>query len=214
MPSIPFSVYDFFGYIASGLLLCFAADYVLPGDWIIEDTLPPSVIAFWTVAAYIVGQANAQLSGFLLEQQFTWRVLGKTIDNLMGGQQHDWRATLFPTYFRPLPEDVKERIRDRALGVGNLIGDSLFHHVRTIAKRDKETWANLNCFIERYGFCRNMSLALLISAILVSCRGEWLLFIVAMFGAILMFYRFLKFYRQYTFEALTAYPDIPEAKEK
>ena len=99
--------------------------------------------------------------------------------------------------------------------------EALFHHARIIARQSRETWEKGEVFLNLYGFCRNLSFVLLVGSPvllvsgLLSERRE-----VALLGAGLgavgvgMLYRFLKFYRLYTFELFSAYPDLAPADRR
>lgn len=207
MPKIPFSVYDFFGYLAAGVLACVGVDFALDQHWIPDDKLPLQYIVFWVVVAYIAGHINANLSSFFLERLVALRVLGRPTKILMGATS--WLRWIFPGYFTPLPRSVQERIRTRAREAGESFdSEALFHHVRTIAKRDGVTWGQMQVFLQQYGFCRNVSFVLLVMAPLLYWSDHSELATVSLISGLLMFYRYLKFFRQYASEMLSAYPDI------
>lgn len=73
----------------------------------------------------------------------------------------------------------------------------------------------MDTFLQLYGFCRNASFSLFASAVLLGGAwlrcGTWeyaLYGIVALLASVGMLYRYLKFYRQYSYELFTAYPDL------
>lgn len=76
MGRFPFSVYDFFGYLACGFLLLVGADYALDlgipfgNGW----SLPEG--SLFVLIAYVAGQVAAGLAAWLLERQFVHRCLG------------------------------------------------------------------------------------------------------------------------------------------
>ena len=59
MNRIPFSVYDFFGYLASGFVLLATYDYVLGSRWLMADTLPPGLAILLVLLAYVIGSGAA-----------------------------------------------------------------------------------------------------------------------------------------------------------
>lgn len=216
---IPFSIYDFFGYLASGFLLCVALDYCLDENWLMRDKPPAAHLAFWIVAAYIAGHINANLSSWVLEQRLVGSLLGRPNTILfgvvpeakgrIGRWLRPWLPSIFPGYFAPLPRKVRERISARAEVNGEpLDGETLFHHVRTTSKKDQVTWGNVQVFLHLYGFCRNISFALLLSTLLLAAHGRWALASVSLAGSVGMLYRYLKFFRQYSYEMFTAYSDM------
>ena len=100
--------------------------------------------------------------------------------------------------------------------------EARFHHVRTLSKQNEETWERIKIYINLCGFCRNTSLALLISSIFlrifIQSNSEYFFLPYIVFiGAIGMFYRYLKFFRLYSYELYTTYPDLEintESKKK
>jgi len=62
---IPFSVYDFFGYLASGFVILAAADYAFDGGWLLKDNLGAVFIVLWAIAASIIGHIVANVAGFV-----------------------------------------------------------------------------------------------------------------------------------------------------
>lgn len=206
MLKIPFSVYDFFGYLASGFLVCVGADYIVGKHWLLRDDVPLAEAAFWVVAAYIAGHIIATPASWLYERILVGKVLGRPNANLMARNSSWWRC-VFPGYFTPLPEQLQERIREKA---GNLHGETLFHHVRTKAKADKPTWDRTEVFLHLYGFCRNVSFSLLVIGVALLATSHGKVAVIAFVAALGMLYRYLKFHRQYSYELLTAYPDLAE----
>lgn len=221
MPKIPFSVYDFFGYLACGFLLCAAYDFTFGGQVLLVEKVPIAQALFWTIAAYIIGHINANMSSWVLEKNFVGRFLGKPEKILLNEVPNmKWRKRLFPGYYTRINEEIYNRIRSKAERLGVVGGpETLFHHARNYAKQDSTTWMRLEVFLERYGFCRNTSFALFLSAIILLASkilyGNEIskLLIISLLAAIGMLYRYLKFYRHYSVETFTAYPDIqPKGK--
>lgn len=217
MPKIPFSVYDFFGYLACGFLLCATYDFTFGGQVLLVEKLPTTYAIFWTVMAYIIGHINANLSLWILEKNFVGRFLGKPEKILLNESLNfKWRKIIFPGYYSRINEEICNRISSKAEKLGVEGGpETLFHHVRNYVKHDSTTWMRIEVFLERYGFCRNTSFALFLSALILviskifnnNCEhSKYALF--AFIGSLGMLYRYLKFYRQYSFEIFTAYPDV------
>ncbi len=72
---IPFSVYDFFGYLAAGFVCLVAVDYAFSGGWLLEadpKLIPGIVLVF---IAYAFGHAVSHVAWALLEEQFVRKVL-------------------------------------------------------------------------------------------------------------------------------------------
>jgi len=64
---------------------------------------------------------------------------------------------------------VKQRVLSRAAESGlTEPTEALFHHIRTQAKGNPETWAKMEAFLARYGFFRNMSFGMLVGFLLLA----------------------------------------------
>lgn len=225
LDKLPFSIYDFFGYLAAGFIICAVIDYVLGLGWLVQEKITILQGTLWFIAAYIIGHINANISSWILEQNLIGKILKRP--NIILFKDKDslpqFHRYLFPGYYTSLPHDLIERLTTTARVNGIEVGgENFFHHARTIVKKSKETWERMNTFLQLYGFCRNVSFALLISAALFST--EWLLTehrqsaiysFICFIASIGMLYRYLKFYRQYSYEMFTSYPDIfTSTKEK
>jgi len=219
MSQIPFSVYDFFGYLASGFVVLtgLAAAFVGSDQW---QTAPTTIVAIiLVVAAYAGGQVVANIAGFVLEAQFVGRVLGAPATRLFRDDKSRWRG-IFPGYFRPLPTEQAQRVLARASKAGiEQPGQALFYHCFASAKSDEPTLLRLNTFLNMYGFARNMTIALLFSAfalligVLLGTAhtgslvdpGWWAAGAGFLAGGLL--FRYLKFYRHYAVEIFVFYAE-------
>jgi hypothetical protein len=97
--------------------------------------------------------------------------------------------------------------------------EALFFHCHAVLKSDSTVQARLNTFLNLYGFCRNMAMALLLAGLALGIgmiRGSaetgpdiapdvWLA--GALVAAVGLFYRYLKFLRQFGVELLTSYAE-------
>jgi hypothetical protein len=222
--TIPFSVYDFFGYLGAGFLLLATVDFAFDGGWIIHGKLEAVgfLTFFWILFAYIVGHIIANVSGYVIEKRLVRGILKSPEENLFGeGQSGGW-ARPFPGYFEPLPAATRKRILAKSTGKASIdeAGRALFFHCHAIAKRDSPTLERLNTFINIYGFCRNIAMACTLAVPVIfagafrGCvTGEplyaqklwWAL--LAGLVAIGMVYRYLKFFRHYTVEVFITYAE-------
>src|SRR6202043_4163292 len=127
---IPFSIYAFFGYLLAGFVVLVAVDFSYDQSRILTGNSPPLVITFWTVAAYVLGHLIAGISSTLLEYGLTRRTLGSSEDILLTAKRQHRGAWLFPTYFRPLPAETRDRVLSRAQKVAGFDapGRGLFLH--------------------------------------------------------------------------------------
>lgn len=215
MNQIPFSVYDFFGYLASGFVLVAAVDRSFDCGWLLGRSLDLASGILLVVAAYILGHVIASLSSFLLEWKVTRGWLGPPEEKLFGGEANRLRARLLPGYHRPLPEKTRERVLQRAeekAGIGEP-GRALFLHCHSVVKREQVVLARLNSFLYLYGFCRNVSAASLLAAPVLLVGGELWWALAATVVAAAMFQRYLKFFRHYTAEVFVSYAEVDDAAQ-
>ena len=217
MSQLPFSLYDTFAYLASGFVVLAAAAYGFDHPSVGASGIPAQQILLGIVIIYIAGHLIAHLSSLILESWLLRKVIGCPEDYLLCARDRNAWARLFPANFKPLPEPTRERIRKRANVEGVPVsGRALFYHCHAIVKHDEVTLDRLSSFLKLYGFCRNMCLALVASAILLLIglarasasgpnAGTWA--IMATGASVVMFYRYLKFYRHYALEVLTSYSE-------
>jgi hypothetical protein len=217
MNQLPFSVYDFFGYLASGAVVLAGCTAAFVGYAPFEES-PALLIGFiLVITVYILGHIVANLSGDLIERRLVRARLSPPTDILLGFHSpKEWDARLFPGYSKPLPSEVQDRVKKLA---EPRTGESLFFHCHAVMKSDSVVQGRLETFLNLYGFCRNMTLALLIVALFLGAGmiletaetgpdvgpGWWLA--ASVVGAVGMFYRYLKFYRQYGLELLTSFAE-------
>ncbi|MFL5899118.1 MAG: hypothetical protein ACJ76D_11780 [Solirubrobacterales bacterium] len=217
MNQLPFSVYDFFGYLAAGavVLAAFVASFFGVEPF---EASPALIVGFLLViAVYALGHLVANIAGDLIERRIVRKRLGTPTDILFGRDAPNKRAAhLFPGYFKKLPPGVQAQVKARAK---DRAGDDLFLHCHARMKADTVVLGRLDTFLNLYGFCRNTMMAMLIAAACllggimlgtaetgpVAGPGWWLG--LCLVGAVGLFYRYLKFYRQYAFELFTSYAE-------
>lgn len=215
--TIPFGVYDFFAYLFSGSVVVATADYI----WnlgILErrDIGVPFGVAL-LILVYVAGQIVAQFSSWLLEHTVAFRILRRPTVFLVGGKARNrMLGWTFPNYHHPLPLNVQERIRAQAASRNCCAqGEGFFLHVYPLVTRNEKLQARLDEFRNQYGFARNMSLAFFLSATMIfvahwygphPVRLSWA--VAAAFASISLFYRYLKFLRQYAYELLLRYSEL------
>ena len=212
LTQIPFTVYDLFAYVSAGSLLVGLVDLRWGPGWLAQDLTAPRTAAL-TLAAYLVGHVVAQLSSLVIENGLIARVLGKPSENLMASKTRRWRW-IFPLYFRPLTQETQERIRKNARARGfSGEGEALFSHVFSVVGNDERLQAKLDQFLNLYGFSRNMAFVLVASSLVLlgsrladeAVPLSWPIG-AGVFGVIFL-YRYLKFFRQYSYRLLLAYSE-------
>lgn len=214
MDKLPFDAYDFFGYISSGLLVVLGMNVVLGFPPVLGRDLKPFETACLILFVYIAGQIVAGPAKAVLEDAFVCRILGRPARNLLRERPSRLRF-LFPGYFKQLPRAVREKVASR-LGESAAMkeDDAQFLIVRfspEVTGNDR-LLARLNSFRDKYGFNRNLSFtAFVVSVALVAkhvTTGDALTLkwgITGLVGSVLLFYRYLKFFRQYSYELFNTY---------
>jgi hypothetical protein len=210
---IPFSVYDFFGYLASGFLLVAAVDYIVGDGWVLHNTLGVALGVFWLLVSYITGQIIASPASFFLERLLVSKWLKQPSINLLQERPRTWRAWAFPGYYTPLPKPTQERVREKAkVDKVNETGEALFIHAFGEVKKDEKNMPRLNTFLNLYGFCRNIcftcvvvTLVIMIGSLALGTPEKLYWALASMAAAVGMLYRYLKFFRQYSYELLITY---------
>lgn len=222
MDKLPFSVYDFFGYLSAGfvLLVGLAAAFTGTESW--QRTPGATVGLLLVVVAYTAGHVIANVSGYLIEGTLVRKVLGTPSTVLFQEHKPRRRARLLPGYYRLLPLEQRQRVLSRAAEAGITgPGEGLFYHCFSTAKERESTMTRLSTFLNLYGFCRNMAVSTLIVAItlFVGTRlgtaktghlvapGWWAL--GAFLASIGLLYRYLKFFRHYSVEVFVSYAEPP-----
>jgi hypothetical protein len=215
--SIPFSVYDFFAYLSSGAVVLATADYIWKLGILTQKDIGPVLGVALIILTYVIGQIVAHFSSALLEHTIAGRILHRPSVLLLGGTPRNkvlkW---MFPNYHRPLPSNVQQRIREQAAARNcNSKGDGIFLHAYPLVTKNEKFQARLDEFRNQYGFARNMSFAFFLAAISIviarwngpqQVRMSWA--VLALLAAISLFYRYLKFFRQYSYELFLRYSEL------
>ena len=224
----PFSVYDFFAYLSAGAVLVVTIDYINGSALLASQTISPFLAVVLILASYVLGQIVAQFSSLVLENWLVRRLLGLPTSILMGEAPRSRLLLLvFPGYHRALPTVSIERVRAQAAERGcSANGDGLFLHCYAVTTASiVALQSRLDDFRTQYGFARNMAFAFGVSGLVIAAYSSfwphltklrWSL--VAFLASTGMLYRYLKFFRQYSYELLLRYAELsnlPErAKEK
>ncbi len=218
MNQVPFDPYDFFGYLAAGLLivvgmdLTFGFPHVLGRDLKVVDT------AVLILGVYVAGQLIATPAKAFLEDGIVDKILGSPNVNLFRTKKPWIRWFLFPGFYESLPVAICSRILAKATREGvSGTGEALFLHVRYHPEilGNEKLLTKLGSFLNKYGFARNLAFTSLLVwiALLVKSRSaaspELAQYAyTALAAAVLLFYRYLKFFRQYSYELFNTYGGI------
>ena len=223
MDKIPFSVYDFFGYLAAGLVVVAAADFAFRSGSGLSATLGLGATFVWIVVIYVTGHIVAAISAFLLEDGFARRWLGPPEEILFRERlTGKLREHLFSNYHRALPKETIKRVLDKAKPTGiDKPGRALFLLSWAKVMQDNRVADRLSTFLNLYGFARNTSIAAALACLILVAgafmntkagppfmlpRLGWAA--AALFAAIALLYRYLKFYRHYTLQVFVGYAEM------
>ena len=217
MDKVPFDVYDFFGYLASGLVVLLGMEFVLGFPRILGEDLTVVETAAALLGAYVAGQCVAAPAKLLLEDGLVDKFFKRPSVNLFRDKRPRVRRLLAPGYYQQLPENRRQRVLDRTKGAGvDGTGEELFLHVRFSPeiRENAAVMGRLDNFLAKYGFARNLAFTtLLVGAAMLTdsllTRGpnpELTTYgVTAMAVGILLVNRYLKFFRQYSYEMFNTY---------
>jgi len=223
MDKLPFAPYDFFGYLASGFLFVAACQAAFGFPKVLGQQMNAVDGLFLLLTVYIIGQVLASPAKALLEGFFVDKVLKRPSVNLFRERKPTLRSLLFPGYYKPLPPATRAKIVERLEAEGvDSFGEDLFHHVRFSfeIKSDEKILSRLDSFRNQYGFNRNLSFTLFVVALTMLVRNYWApspelvsYGATALVVSVLLFYRYLKFFRQYSYEMFNHYrPRQPQER--
>lgn len=215
MKDLPFSVYDFFAYLASGFVVLLIGGYAFDIRALPEKDASSVLLLAWVIAAYVTGHVVAHLSGGLIENAVVRGRLGTNATFFASAL--GWRRRCFRAYLEPLPSRVIERVLARA----KMSPDAgMFFHCWVVARRDPVAFGRMNTFLNLYGFARNIAMACVLGVLALTVGAlrpflaggppdvtkQWLIVPVSVI-AIVMFYRYLKFLRLYVVELYVTYAE-------
>lgn len=226
----PFTDYDFYAYLACGMVVLFGADYWYSGgqymsrdDWTFFQGI--LVVA----VAYVAGQIIAMPSSIFLENGIARSMLRPPITILVSDNQSKverWIGKyLIGRYYQPLPQGIRNKIFQKAAQQTDLTLDELrqspediFMPAYHVARQSEDTRKRMDDFRNQYGFNRNMALSRLIVATLMFDKairgGDGNAYGLAVFALILSFgmvVRFLKFYSAFAAEVLRTYAFVDDS---
>ncbi len=217
MERIPFDPYDFFGHLASGLVLVVGMQIVLGFPEVIGHEFGVVDSAVLLLGIYVAGQIAATPAKALLEDGIVRRVLEKPSVNLFRERRPRIRGFLFSGFYVALPIQRRKRIQEKARLQGiTVLGEDLFLHVRFCEeiRSDDRLLRRLDSFLNKYGFSRNLSFAT--GVVGIGCLMKFAIGgaeepmltrygYTALVVCLMLFYRYLKFFRQYSFELFNTF---------
>src|ERR1043166_3298019 len=102
MKELPFSVYDFFAYLASGFVVLLVGGYAFGMTTIPAKDASSVELLAWVIGAYVTGHVVAHLSGAVIETTIVRQRIGTDVTFFASAL--GWRRRLFRGYLEPLPE--------------------------------------------------------------------------------------------------------------
>jgi hypothetical protein len=221
VPKIPFTAYDIFAYVVSGFLVIAAADFVFPGEWVLEAKLSVIQGLIAVVIAYVVGHVVSAVSSVFLEREFVERKLGAREDVLFAKTSPRF-PRLFRGYSTPLPREFRRLVLQRARDAGfRRVDRALFFHCDASMRLREDAAPILATFLNVYGFARNACAASSIAAPLLIVGAffdtdhfwtKFLLGIAAVLAAVGLLYRYLKFFHLYARDVFLFYATVDKAR--
>jgi hypothetical protein len=226
MPNIPFSVYDFFGYLASGFIFLSSVIYVGTEKNIFCYDLNFVSSVFVILIVYIIGHLISVPAKSFYERLIVKKGLKLPSYILIpNNPAPKVLSKLFYEYFEEFPDKIANKIKEKAIKEDKVWKDNdrraFFHNAYGKVKIDNNAIARLDIFLSLYGFCRNTSFTLLISFFLIFIGGwhrgfllNFALCIFSLLACLGLFYKYLKFFRHYSYELFLFYLELPKPKEK
>jgi hypothetical protein len=214
---VPFDVYDFFGYLASGFVILLGMEMVFGFPHVLGQDLTVVDTAALILGAYVAGQCTAAPAKLVLEDGLVDKVLKRPSVNLFRDSRPFVRRALAPGYYQQLPENRRKKVLDRAKDEEvHGTGEELFLHVRHSQEiRENATvMGRLDNFLAKYGFARNLGftalvvgVTMLVDAYLTDGPNPELTQygIVVLVAGLFLVNRYLKFFRQYSYEMFNTY---------
>jgi hypothetical protein len=221
MKELPFDPYDFFGYLASGLVFIVTAQLTVGFPKVIGAELKPFDMAVTILATYVAGQIIAGPSKLFYEDILVHKVLGSPTRNLLREHGHPRFRKVFHGFYKPLPAVIRTKIHGKieAMGVDAADSEGIFLSIRYAPEviSSEQLIGKIDSFRNMYGFNRNVSFSLIASGLCLALTGivegnRTLIHfsIPALISGALLLYRFLKFYRQYSYELFNSYAVMAE----
>ena len=222
----PFTSYDFYAYLTTGMLALAAFDRVFMGSMLASENDWAFVsIAFWTAIAYLTGQLLAIPSSAIFEHVIARRILIPPVALLLGMSSSRGREAVFTHAFgarelAALPvasqRSILRKIADKLeMQTEDIDAETAFQCAFPYARSSADSAIRLDTFLNQYGMARNVSFASLLAALLLLYHG-WLeqdhmstnLGIAALILAVGLFGRFIKFYAAYAREVMRTFDSV------
>lgn len=223
----PFTKYDFYAYLASGLMVLLFVDRIFGNSAYLINRADWGFVAgaMAVSLAYITGQIIAIPSSLILEHLLFKAVLRSPIVLQVGIKKPRFHekvlSALVGRYYGPLPENVGSKIKSKARNIlkmkdedPDVSAEALFQVAFVEARKNEDTRNRMDDFRDQYGFSRNIAFI----ALMVFCMSLMkhsipnAIEVGALVVFITMFVRFLKFYSSFQAEILRTFAFASEEK--
>ena len=219
----PFTSYDFYSYLACGMVFLFGVDYWYSGGQYLLHEWTVSQGALIVALSYIVGQIIAIPSSMVLEHCLVRSALRAPAILMLSEKQNKTEKFiekyLIGRHYSPLPKNVISRVYMRAEEETGLSHTALEADVNEIfapalvnARKTAEIRDRIDFFRNQYSFSRNVSFSAFLVFLLMldgyfRIGNEDFLagMIFAFFISFGMLVRFIKFYSCCAAEVLRSY---------
>ncbi len=220
----------FVGYLVCGFLLLAAGEAACEGQWLLERDWEPRAQIFFGSIALCSGWLVSRIGLALLERKFVRGWLKAPEEFLLADHPcsvRRWKRLLCPVYFRPISDDVRERILQAAGRDGFCApGHELLEHALAVVRPEPALWRRVDLSRQLGDISRGLCAGFVATAAILVCGAIWSgldsswgqadlrklgYALLSLWEALLMVYRFLKFRRQFTVDVLTGYAELREA---
>lgn len=201
---IPFSFFDFFGYLFPGFIFTISIIWLLiPNDPmtkiinffnLTKDFMYLSLFATFIII-YGIGHIVSSFGSYLFEGMLIGKWLGYPSKNLFKDESKNiW---LFSSYVRNYSEQFRVAFNDIFEEKFGVFGDydKFMICFSLIKEKCPATAGRLAVFISLYDFSRNSAMALTILAIVSIFQGYYGLSVIILVVAYLFVLRYLKFFK-------------------
>lgn len=213
------------GYLVCGFLLLAAAEAASEGTWLVERDWDPRAQVLFGSIALCGGWLVSRIGRTLLERKFVCGCLQAPEYALLLTDAsrgiRGWQRILFRSYYRPIPDESRERIVDAALRDGfNEPGNSLFEFALAVVLQEPDLRRKVDRSRQFCDICRGLCAAFVVASAILIIGALWhgLLLrwsqadlrklgysLLCLWEALLMLHRYLKYRRQFAVDILTGY---------
>ncbi|HEY2251585.1 MAG TPA: hypothetical protein VGH74_11015, partial [Planctomycetaceae bacterium] len=165
------------GYLICGFLILAACEAACEGTWLVERDWQLDSIVFFGTIALCSGWIVSRIGLALLEDKFLRGCLKSPEQFLFAAAppaSRSWKHTLFPGYYRPLPQETRDRIVEAAeRDAFGECGIGLFQYAAAAVQQEPSILRTLDRNRQLSGICRSLCVGFVaVSAILI-CGIIW-----------------------------------------